>query len=631
MANAAGAGQAGTQATTQADGDAAARTAYHVINLGVGDQSELPAINASGQVSFSLRTDLGARAFFYDGTASHDLGTLGGSDAYAVGLNNAGQVTGRSTTWAGNVHAFVWSAGTGLIDLGTLPGARDSAAAAINNLGVVAGTSDGVPSTPPHGFRWSADRGIEDLGAFVPGIEGFSSATALNDKGLIAGNADVGPYGRHAFAWTWEGGLVDISTLDSNYSLPVAVAAKGQVAGFFLVPGAFIYHAFLWTSASGMLDLGTAGGTESFVLAMSPDAYVAGVINLTSGYQHAMAWTSSGGMVDLGTLGGLGSRALAVNNKGQVVGWSHDRSAAYQAFIWSAKLGMVDLNERLRSVPAGLRLDTALAISDDGWIVASSNAGLVLLKPASGHKGGHTVGPVAAADMVKVGAPLDASVGFTTEDLVGTRGVSWSWGDGSGEQAGKVRERDGAGNASASHSYAAPGIYSVTATVVSSAGRRVAVSRKVIAYEPAGGIIAGSGLLMSPQGALRKAPIHSGKATFSFIAPLNPNAQAVGTKARLHFDVQGLSFRSENLTPVALHRMRGQFAGSGTINGAGNYQFTLATTPGTAVTQGEAGRFSLKIWHSDPATKALVVDYDNQRAGPGLASAAITEGRILQE
>ena len=343
-----------------------------------------------------------------------------------------------------------------------------------------------------------------------------------------------------------------------------------------------------------------------------------------------MSWTQTGGMVDLGTLGGPLSRALALNNNGQIVGLADNTSGNSQAFLWTAKDGMVDLNNRLRHVPAGLRLDGALAISDNGSIEASSNAGLVLLKP-DGHKGAHAVGPVAAVDLLKVGAPLDALVSFTDEDLVGTRSVSWSWGDSSGDQAGKVRESNGAGSASASHSYAAPGIYSLTATVVNSAGRSAAVSRKIIVYEPSGGFVGGSGVFMSPQGAVRTAPIRSGKATFSFIAPLNMSAQAMGTKAQLNFAVAGLSFRSENLRPVAVQGARGQFAGSGTINGAGDYKFTLATTAGAAAPRGEEGRFSLKIWHIDPATKTEVVDYNNQGSGPDVAGGPIVEGRILQE
>jgi len=631
-ANAAGPGQPGTQAAAEAGMRAAAPTTYRVINLGAGDLSELPAINDGGQVSFSLQTALGSRGFFYDGKATVDIGTLGGSSTNAVGLNNAGQLTGHSTMPSGLEHAFVWRAGSGFVDLGSLPGAPNSFATAINNRGVVVGSSDGAPFIPARAFRWSAADGLEDLGAFTSGIDSYSRAAALNDAGLITGNSNTPALDQEAFAWTRAGWLVDISAPGSGSAFPVAVSSSGQVAGASVGPAnGFLYHAFVWTHAGGMVDLGTAGGTESFVLAMSPNGHVAGAIDYGTSKQHAMSWTRAGGMRDLGTLGGSYSRALGVNGKGQVVGLANDKGGDSRAFLWSAQQGMVDLNKRLRHAPAGLRLDGALAISDNGAIVASSNAGLVLLKPVQGREGTHSVGPVAAADLVKVGAPLDASVSFADEDQVGTRGVTWSWGDGSGDQAAKVRESAGVGTASASHNYAAPGIYSVRATVVDAAGKSAAVSRKIVVYEPSGGVAGGSGVFISPQGALRKAPIRSGKASFSFIAPLNMQAQAPGTRAQLQFDVAGLSFRSKQLRPMAVKGAVGQFEGSGAINGAGDYKFTLNTTAGATTGSGGRGRFSLKIWHTDPATKREVVDYDNLVARTAVAGGPLVEGRILQE
>lgn len=631
-ANGAGAAQAETRADTKVDMQAAARTAYRVINLGTGDLSELPVINGKGQVSFSIQAGAGSRGFFYNGKATVDIGTLGGPSTNAVDVNDAGQVTGRSTLPSGLEHAFVWRSGSGMIDLGVLPGAANSAAAAINNRGVVVGISEGAPATPPRAFRWSAADGMEDLGAFTSGLASFSSATALNDAGLIAGNSDTAALTRDAFVWTRAGGMVDISAPGSGDAFPVAVGARGQVAGGFAGPGTgFLYHAFLWTRATGMVDLGTEGGTESGVTAMSPDAHVVGVINFGTDRQHAMSWTRATGMVDLGTLGGQQSRALGVNGKGQVVGSADDASGNSRAFLWTAKQGMVDLNRRLRHAPKSLRLDAALAINDNGAIVASSNAGLVLLKPGQGREGTHALGPVEAADMVKVGASLNVSVGFADEDLVGTRGITWSWGDGSGEQAGKVSESGGAGNASASHTYAAPGIYALRATVVNAAGSSAAVSRKVIVYEPSGGVVAGSGSFVSPEGAIRTAPERAARAFFSFFVPLNMRAQVAGTRAQLHFDVPGLSLRSASLKPVALKGTEGQFEGSGTVNGAGDYKFTLSTVAGAATGPGERARFGLKIWHADPATRKEVVDYDNPAARQGVAGGALVEGRILQE
>jgi probable HAF family extracellular repeat protein len=602
-------------------------TTYRVINLGSSLLATLPDINVRGQVSFSAQTDSGTTdGYFYNGSAVQNIGTLGGSEVLANDLNDPGQIAGRSTDGAGIERAFVWSAAGGMLDLGVLPGASESAAAAINNRGVVVGVSDGVPAQPPRAFRWSLATGMENLGAFTSGLSGSSFSAALNDTGLIAGSSDTDTGERQAFAWTRSSGLVNIDTLNSFDALVVAVGARGEVAGNRIGSIAdFSYHPFLWTPATGMVDLGTAGGTEAFVLAMSPRLHIAGLIDLPDGNQRAMSWTRATGIRNLGTLGGAMSRAIDVNDRGQIVGYAQNTAGDNRAFVWTAKKGMQDLNKLLRHAPPGLVLDDALSINDNGAIVATSNAGLVLLRPDSGCTCGHALGPVVAPSLVKAGAPLQASVAFVDEDRVGTRSVNWSWGDGSAALAGTMRESGGAGNASASHSFAAPGIYTVTATVVDRKGASQAVSRQVVVTGASGGAVAGTGAVLSPRGALGKAPSYAGKANFSLIAPLTASA---GTAA-LQFDLPGLNFRSQDLRLLGRQGAQHVFVGSGTVRGVGGYQFRLSTM--TATGADGQGRIALKIWHADPASKNEVVDYDNTRVLAGTDVGRVMAGSIIAE
>jgi probable HAF family extracellular repeat protein len=80
------------------------------------------------------------------------------SQAYAV--NFKGQVVGSSETTDGALHAFSWTEGDGMIDLGTL-GGRNSQANSVNDRGDVVGYSD----TPGayHAVLWQIGRPRHDF------------------------------------------------------------------------------------------------------------------------------------------------------------------------------------------------------------------------------------------------------------------------------------------------------------------------------------------------------------------------------------------------------------------------------------------------------------------------------------
>jgi probable HAF family extracellular repeat protein len=644
-AAAASAGPATSGAPAEALGAAAAPN-YRVINLGAGSLSQIPVINAGGQVAFSLFDGSGSHAWFYDGRSVRNIGTLGGPTANAVGLNDAGQVAGYADTAAGTTHAFRWSARTGMTDLGVIRGGPNSQATAISRAGQVVGESDiGSQLEPVHAFLWTAAAGMQDLGSPFGDNLSLSFAIGINDAGTVAGDAELGApsYDNHAFVWTQAGGMRDLGTLPGGAtSYTVAIDTAGDVTGWADVPAGG-NHVFLWSRQHGMQDLGTAGGTESYPIAMSANGQIAGVIDLANGYQHAMSWTRARGMIDLGTLGGSGSRALGVNTLGQVVGLASTgaRSEPTHAFLWSQGRGMVDLNKRVARLPAGLWLEAADAIADSGAIVAETNAGLVLLKPADGPAGGATsgsapgplLGPIAGADMVKTGAPFSPSTSFVDDATAGSHSVSWGWGDGSSDAPLKANESGGTGSASAMHVYSRPGIYTVTAQVTDRAGNSASVSRDLVVVEPSAGAAAGIGALMSPPGAVRTAPAQSGKARFAFIAPAAGTSGVQAVKPLLLFGTGGFAMRSDSFRRVAAEGGSVRFEGSGRNHRGEAVSFSLVATSGAADAP-KAGRFALKAWHTDPATRAQVVDYDSQagRTGAagvaGAAGATMTAGRI---
>jgi probable HAF family extracellular repeat protein len=176
-----------------------------MIDLGTlgGPRSVGRSINEGGQIAGESQTRNGAtRAFrFTEGVGMIDLGTLGGSKSSAYGINDAGQVVGESDTGfvietdtivqgftLFGTHAFLWTAGSAMLDLGHL-GGGDSRAEAVNNHGVVVGGSE-LPNGTSHAFRWTSGEGMIDLNTLLPSGSGWVliSAYDVNDKGQITGD-----------------------------------------------------------------------------------------------------------------------------------------------------------------------------------------------------------------------------------------------------------------------------------------------------------------------------------------------------------------------------------------------------------------------------------------------------------
>src|ERR1700712_4524429 len=110
-----------------------------------------------------------------------DLGTLGGTDSVATGINDAGQVVGTSLTASNVHHATIWN-GTTARDLGTL-GGTESFANAVNKVGEVVGSSFTAAGVE-HAFIWNGTS-ITDLGTLGSLSGNFSEASRINKSGQV--------------------------------------------------------------------------------------------------------------------------------------------------------------------------------------------------------------------------------------------------------------------------------------------------------------------------------------------------------------------------------------------------------------------------------------------------------------
>ena len=209
--------------------------------------SDAQSINLFGQVvgaGFEIGPgDSGpSHAFLWTSTGGmRFLGNLpGGQYNYAHGINDFGQVVGIADTdgiWYDLSHAFLWTQNGGMVDMGVWY------AAAINNLGQVVGSS-------PHGHAvlWTRNRGLRDLGTLPRGLS--SSAAAINDFGLLVGSSETTSNAVHAILWSQRSGMLDLNDLipaNSGWVLNEAngINICGQIVGLGTLNGQT--HGFLLT------------------------------------------------------------------------------------------------------------------------------------------------------------------------------------------------------------------------------------------------------------------------------------------------------------------------------------------------------------------------------------------------
>jgi uncharacterized membrane protein len=293
-------------------------------------------------------------------------------------------------------EAFRWTASSGMVGLGDLPGGTFASIArgvsADGSVVVGEGRSaviqGGLSQQYTEAFRWTASGGMVGLGNMTaPGGSLGSVARGVSADGSVVVGQGVSVFGGfEAFRWTVSGGMVGLGSLNPPFgrdpfgSGAFAVSPDGGVVVGVSEPspasGLIVAEAFRWTGTGGMVGLGdmpSGGGFTTDARAVSADGSV--VVGRTG--SKAFRWTAAEGVVGLFDLPpGFVADANAVSADGRVIVGSFG-SSDFDAFIWDADKGMRLLVDVLRddyglAVDGFQRLSSATGISADGKVIVGT-------------------------------------------------------------------------------------------------------------------------------------------------------------------------------------------------------------------------------------------------------------------
>ncbi|MDB4883772.1 MAG: domain containing protein [Gemmatimonadetes bacterium] len=433
-------------------------------------------------------------------------GTAWGSD-----INDAGVVVGTAQTSQNTgLRAFRATDAT-MVNLGILPGASNegsSRAMAINASGEVVGSSTVGNIVATHAVLWTASNVIQDLGSLGGNT---SVATDINASGQVVGTSTLaGETETHFFLWSAGSGMTDLSMELGALTSVIGINDVGQIAGSFTTAGGDT-HAFLYTPGSGLRDLGTLGGASSSATGLNNVGQVVGRSTTADGATHSFLWTPTDGMEDITAITGvtdvqyLNDRLQTVSGRGEfglanplprVIQLNITPNAAPVArFTWSCPGLTCTLDGTTSSDDKGIvsyewKLDRSPDSSATGATVTASyphqgtrNVTLTVTD-ANGLMGSVTqtitVGseqtnqpPVAQFTSSCASLACTFDSGGSTDDA-GIVSRAWAFGDGATTSD----------VASPSHSYEAPGTYTVTLTVTDAGGLSSTISKQTVVAPP---------------------------------------------------------------------------------------------------------------------------------------------------
>ncbi|MGA8099996.1 MAG: hypothetical protein WB810_15180 [Candidatus Cybelea sp.] len=286
--------------------------------VAISDNGLITGMSQNGQTDPLVPGFPELRAVLWDGQQATDLGTLGGNESYAAGVNDRGQIAGSAlnavadpysffgvfTALSANstqTRAFLWQKNK-MTDIGTL-GGPDAEGVFINRRGQIAGDSytndvpnadSGIPTDLP--FLWTPGKKMQNLGTFS-GDE-INTDEGLNDKGEVIGSLFLaGDQSAHPYLWNGKR-LIDLGTFGGPYGDAQSINDAGEVVGTsFTCDGSFT-TGYLWQHGA-IADLNTMLPPSSamhvfFPIDINDRGEIAGLGTLANGDVHAFLLVLNG-------------------------------------------------------------------------------------------------------------------------------------------------------------------------------------------------------------------------------------------------------------------------------------------------------------------------------------------------
>lgn len=347
----------------------------------ITDLGTLGGFNSN--VDFPVKNDVGDVAGFAQTSTTDPLGEIFCN--FVCSPSGAPcQGSDPSTGTLQSCRGFVWRSGR-MKALGTL-GGNNSAATGMNNRGLVVGLAENGTQDPnctlPQALDYEAvtwdpkEDTIHQLPAFS--ADAIGAALAVNDKDQVVGGSGacgsgpgLGPIFFHAVLWQNDS-VTELGNLGGALNnVAYAINDRTQVVGASDLAGDNTGHAFVWQHGV-ITDLGTLPGDFlSAAFGINDRAQVVGQSCDVNFNCRAFLW-ANGTMTDLNTLTLPGSSlylvaAVDINSRGEIVGTAVDQSSGEPLAFQAIPITDSTAERGEDSTPKGIRPDKVRNLLQQRW------------------------------------------------------------------------------------------------------------------------------------------------------------------------------------------------------------------------------------------------------------------------